>query len=62
MNVESSPLVLSLDQKVENLVEMLLELGDEQLQVLRRNMNLKSPLTGKPLSTYEPVKDDIRLK
>ena len=41
---------------------MLLELGDEQLQILQKDRNLMSPYSGLPLHTYEPVKDNIRFK
>ena len=54
--------ISNIEEKVESLVEMLLELGDEQLQVLRQNKNLRSPLTGRSLNNYDPVKENQRFK
>ena len=60
-HVKDSPNVLRLEQIVHDLVFMLLEVGDDQLSELQAK-DVVSPLTGKPLSSYEPVKDKQQFK
>lgn len=60
-HVKDSPGIFTLEKIVHDMVFMLLELGDDQLRILRTK-NVASPLSGEPLSIYEPVKDNQHFK
>ena len=49
--------IYRIEKVVHNLIFMLLEVGDEQLNLMQQR-NALSPLTGLPLSTYETVKSN----
>ena len=61
MNVKTDRNICKVERKVYDLVQMLLEVGDDQLRMLQ-NQNIMSPLTGLPLSSYEPVRHNKHYK
>lgn len=61
MNIRDEGNVQQSEEKIYNLIQMLLELGDDQLRFMQ-SKNIISPLTGMPLNRYETVRFNKHFK
>ena len=61
MNVNDDNNICRNERLIHQMVQMLLEVGDDQLRLLQ-SRNMASPLTGLPLNSYDTVKHNKHFK